>query len=330
MSQELIVVIALALAFNLLNGIRDASNIVATMISSRAFSAGTALGLTAIAEFFGPFLFGVTVARTIGDEILQTDVLTLTVIAAALVGAIIWNLITWYFGLPGSSSHALIGGMVGAVIAGVGLRAIKLTGLYGALMALFTSPLIGFIIGFFITRIIYFLVRGATPRVNSVFKRGQLLTALALAFSHGTNDAPKTMGVITLSLVIGGVLPAFQVPFWVIAASSATIALGTSLAGWRLIRTLGGRLYKIRPLHSFATQLSSASVILAASFLGAPVSTSQIVSSAIVGVGSAERVSKVRWSVAEEIVTSWLITIPASSAIAAGVYWLLVSVASVR
>lgn len=329
MSQELIIVIALAMAFNFLNGVRDASNIVATMISSRAFSAGTALGLTAVAEFFGPFLFGVTVARTIGDEILQTGSLTLTVIAAALVGAIIWNLITWYFGLPGSSSHALIGGMVGAVIAGVGVGAIKPPGLYRVLVALFTSPLIGFVIGFIITRIIYFLVRGATPRVNTVFKNGQLLTALALAFSHGTNDAQKTMGIITLSLVIGGALPAFRVPFWVIAASAATIALGTSLAGWRLIRTLGGRLYKIRPLHSFATQLSSASVILAASFLGVPVSTSQIVSSAIVGVGAAERVSKVRWSVAEDIVTSWLITIPASGVIAAGVYWLLVSVVPV-
>lgn len=329
MSQELIIVIALALAFNFLNGMRDASNIVATMISSRAFSAGTALGLAAVAEFFGPFLFGVTVARTIGDEILQTDTLTLAVIAAALVGAILWNLITWYFGLPGSSSHALIGGMVGAVIAGVGVGAIKLAGLYRVVVALFTSPLIGFFIGFFLTRVIYFLVRGATPRINSLFKNGQLLTALALAFSHGTNDAQKTMGIITLSLVISGVLPAFQVPFWVIAASAATIALGTSLAGWRLIRTLGGRLYKIRPLHSFATQLSSASVILAASFLGVPVSTSQVVSSAIVGVGSAERVSKVRWSVAEDIVTAWLITIPASGVIAAGVYWLIVSVAPV-
>jgi PiT family inorganic phosphate transporter len=326
MSQELILVIALALIFDFLNGMRDASNIVATMISSRAFDPRQALGIAAVAEFVGPFLFGIVVAKTIGDEIVQSDVLTLHVILSALVGAILWNLITWYFGIPGSSSHALIGGMVGAVMVGAGLGAIKFAGLYKVLIALFTSPLIGFLVGFFITRLIYFLVRNASPRVNELFKNGQLLTALAMAFSHGTNDAQKTMGIITLSLVIDGILPAFEVPFWVIAVSAAAIAIGTSLAGWRLIRTLGGKFYKIRPLHSFATQLSSAGVILAASLFGVPVSTSQVVSSAIIGVGSAERVSKVRWSVAEEIITAWLITIPASGLLAAGVYWLIVHV----
>jgi PiT family inorganic phosphate transporter len=325
MSQELIIVIALALVFDFLNGMRDASNIVATMISSRAFSPRTALGIAAVAEFFGPFLFGVVVANTIGNEIAQSSVLTLDVIVSALVGAILWNSITWYFGLPGSSSHALIGGMVGAVLVGAGLGAIKFGGLTKVLIALFASPLIGFVIGFMITRLIYFLARGASPRINIFFKRGQLVTALAMAFSHGTNDAQKTMGIITLSLVIGGVLPAFQVPTWVIAVSAAAIAIGTSLAGWRLIRTLGGKFYKIRPLHSFATQLSSAGVILAASFFGVPVSTSQVVSSAIIGVGSSERASKVRWSVAEDIITSWLITIPASGLLSAGVYWLIVS-----
>lgn len=324
MSQELIIVIVLALVFDFLNGMRDASNIVATMISSRAFSPRTALNITAVAEFLGPFLFGVTVARTIGDEIAQTEVLTLAVILSALVGAILWNLVTWYFGIPGSSSHALIGGMVGAVTIAVGFGAIKLPGLYKVLVALFTSPVIGFIIGFLITRLIYVLVANASPRVNDFFKNGQLVTALAMAFSHGTNDAQKTMGIITLSLVIGGVLPEFQVPFWVVAVSAAAIALGTSLAGWRLIRTLGGKFYKIRPLHSFSTQLSSAGVILAASLLGVPVSTSQVVSSAIIGVGSAERASKVRWSVAEEIIIAWLITIPASGLIAAATYWVLV------
>jgi PiT family inorganic phosphate transporter len=326
MPQELIIVIVLALIFDFLNGMRDASNIVATMISSRAFSPRTALGIAAVAEFLGPFLFGVTVARTIGDEIAQSEVLTLSVILSALVGAIVWNLITWYFGIPGSSSHALIGGMVGAVIVAVGFGAIKLAGLYKVLIALFASPLIGFVVGFLITRLIYFLVRNATPRVNDLFKNGQLITALAMAFSHGTNDAQKTMGIITLSLVVAGVLPVFQVPFWVIAVSAGAIALGTSLGGWRLIRTLGGKFYKIRPLHSFATQLSSAGVILAASFFGVPVSTSQVVSSAIIGVGSAERVSKVRWSVAEDIMSAWLITIPASGLIAALTYLAIVNI----
>ncbi|HSL47351.1 MAG TPA: inorganic phosphate transporter [Anaerolineales bacterium] len=325
MSQELIIVIILALIFDFLNGMRDASNIVATMISSRAFGPRTALGITAVAEFLGPFLFGVTVARTIGDEIAQSDVLTLNVIAAALVGAIVWNIITWYFGIPGSSSHALIGGMVGAVLMGVGIGALKFAGLYKVLIALFTSPVVGFIIGFMVTRLIYILVAHASPKINEFFKNGQLVTALAMAFSHGTNDAQKTMGIITLSLVIGGVIPVFQVPFWVVAVSAAAIALGTSMAGWRLIRTLGGKFYKIRPLHSFSTQLSSAGVILAASFFGVPVSTSQVVSSAIIGVGSAERASKVRWSVAEDIMTAWLITIPASGLIAAGVYLVIVN-----
>ncbi len=326
MSQELILVIALALIFDFLNGMRDASNIVATMISSRAFSPRTALGIAAVAEFLGPFLFGVVVARTIGDEIVQSSALTLTVIASALIGAILWNLITWYLGLPGSSSHALIGGMIGAVVVGAGLNAIKFGGLNIVLLALFIVPLIGFVSGFLITRLIYFLVRGASPGINEFFKRGQWVTALVMAFGQGTNDAQKTMGIIALSLVIGGVLPNFQIPGWVIAVSAAAISIGTSLGGWRLIRTLGGRFYKIRPLHSFSTQLSSAGVILAASLFGLPVSASQVVSSAIIGVGSAERASKVRWSVAEDIITSWLITIPASGLLSAGTYWLLVSI----
>ena len=323
MSQELIIVIILALIFDFLNGMRDASNIVATMISSRAFSPRTALTMTAIAEFLGPFLFGVVVARTIGDEIVRSDVLSLAAIGSALVGAILWNLITWYFGIPGSSSHALIGGIAGTVFMGAGMSALKFDGLGKVLIALVVSPLVGFFLGFLVTRLIYFLVRGATPSINNFFKRSQLFTALAMAFSHGTNDAQKTMGVISLSLVIGGVLPSFQVPFWVVAVSAGAIAIGTSLGGWRLIRTLGGKFYKIRPLHSFSTQLTSASVILGASLIGVPVSTSQVVSSAIIGVGSSERASKVRWSVAEEIVTAWLITIPASALLAAGVYWLI-------
>ena len=326
MSQELILVIALALTFDFLNGMRDSSNVVATMISSRAFSPQTALGIAAVAEFFGPFLFGVVVAKTIGDQIVQSNVLTLNVIASALIGAILWNLITWYLGLPGSSSHALIGGLIGAVVIGAGVGAIKFDGLNKVLLALFIVPLIGFVFGFVITRLIYFLVRGATPRINEFFKRGQWITALVMAFGQGTNDAQKTMGIIALSLVIGDVLPTFQIPAWVIAVSAAAIAIGTSLGGWRLIRTLGGKFYKIRPLHSFSAQLSSAGVILAASLLGAPVSASQVVSSAIIGVGSAERASKVRWSVAEDIITSWLITIPASGLLSAGTYWLIMKI----
>ncbi|MBK8421405.1 inorganic phosphate transporter [Candidatus Villigracilis saccharophilus] len=323
MSPELIFVIILAVVFDFLNGVHDSSNIVATMIASRAFRPQTALALTATAEFLGPFLFGVTVAKTIGEEVAQASALNLDVIVACLIGAIVWNLLTWFFGIPSSSSHALIGGIVGAVLAGAGFGAIKLQGLGKVVIALFTSPLIGFAAGFLITRLIYFLARNATPDVNWFFKNGQFVTALGMAFSHGTNDAQKTMGIITLSLVISGNIPGFQVPFWVIIVSASAIALGTALGGWRLIRTLGGKFYKIRPVHSFSTQLTSGIVILTASVFGLPVSTSQVVSSAIIGVGSSERLGKVRWSVAQEIVTAWFITIPASALFSAGIYWLI-------
>lgn len=323
MSSELFLVIILAVIFDFLNGVHDSSNIVATMIASRAFSPRSALALTATAEFLGPFLFGVTVATTIGEEVAQSAALNLDVIVACLVGAIVWNVLTWIFGIPSSSSHALIGGMIGAVLTGAGFGAIKLHGLEKVLIALFTSPLIGFTVGFVVTRLIYFLARNATPDINMFFKKGQFVTALGMAFSHGTNDAQKTMGIITLSLVISGYISEFRVPFWVIGVSAAAIALGTALGGWRLIRTLGGKFYKIRPVHSFSTQLTSGIVILTASALGLPVSTSQVVSSAIIGVGSSERFGKVRWSVAQEIVTAWFITIPASALFSAGIYWLI-------
>lgn len=326
MSPELILVILLALIFDFLNGVHDSSNIVATMIASRAFSPRSALALTAIANFLGPFMFGVAVATTIGDEVAQAGALNMDVIIACLIGAIFWNLLTWFLGIPSSSSHALIGGMVGAVIAGAGFGAIKLHGLEKVLVALFTSPIIGFVFGFIVTRLIYFMAQTASPEVNWFFKKGQLITALAMAFSHGTNDAQKTMGIITLSLLISGSISSFHVPTWVVALSAAAIGLGTALGGWRLIRTLGGKFYKIRPVHGFSTQLTSGLVILAASFFGLPVSTSQVVSSAIIGVGSSERLGKVRWSVAQEIVAAWFITIPASAFVSAGFYWLIVLV----
>jgi PiT family inorganic phosphate transporter len=323
MSLQLYIVVGLALVFDFLNGVHDSSNIVATMIASRAFRPGTALGLTAVANFFGPFLFGVAVATTIGEEVAQADVLNLDVLIACLFGAIAWNVLTWILGIPSSSSHALIGGMVGAVLAGAGFSALKLQGIEKVIIALITSPLLGFAFGFLFTRIIYFLARNASNDINTFFKRGQLVTALGMAFSHGTNDAQKTMGIITLSLLIGGYITEFKVPLWVVGLSAGAIALGTALGGWKMNRTLCGRFYKISPIHIFSTKLTSSFVILSASFLGLPVSTSQVVSSAIIGVGSSERFGKVRWSVAEEIVMAWIITIPASALIAAVVYWII-------
>jgi PiT family inorganic phosphate transporter len=323
LSSTMLLLIGLALFFDLLNGIHDSSNIVATMISSRALRPQTALAMTALAEFSGPFLFGVAVAKTIGTEVVENGSITIEVI---LVGAIIWNLLTWFLGIPSSSSHALVGGIVGAVLIGAGFEAIQLKGLGLILIALLASPIIGFVFGFVITRIIFFLSRSASPKINTFFKRSQIVTALALAFSHGTNDAQKTMGIITLGLVISGTIPVFKVPLWVIAVSAGAISLGTALGGWRLIKTLGGKFYKIRPVHGFASQLTSALVILGASLFGGPVSTTQVVSSAIMGVGSAERITKVRWGVAEEIITAWIITIPVTGLISAGVYWLIVNV----
>jgi inorganic phosphate transporter, PiT family len=318
-----IIVIGLALIFDFLNGIHDSSNVVATMISSRALPPRVALGMTAVAEFLGPFIFGVAVAETIGN-VVNSNAISLQVLIAALLSAIFWNLFTWYMGFPSSSSHALVGGLVGAVIIGAGWQAINLAELKKILIALFTSPFIGFVFGYIILKLIILLCWNATPRVNWLFKRGQIFTGLALAFSHGANDAQKTMGLITLALVIGGFLDSFVVPQWVILMCASMIALGTALGGWRLIRTLGGKFFKIRPVDGFSSQLASASVILGASLVGGPVSTTQVVSSAIMGVGAAERVNKVRWGVAREIATAWLLTIPSTALLAAAIYWLII------
>ena len=323
MPNQLILVVALALSVVFLNGMRDSSAIVATMISSRAYSPRVALGMAAIAEFCGPFLFGVTVARTIGSDIVDAHFLTLTAIMAGLLGALMWNLITWFLGIPSSSSHALIGGLMGAILVSAGVDAVKLKGIYKVLIALFTSPVIGFVIGFIVLKVIYFFAQDTTPRINNFFKRGQFLTTTALALSYGANDGQKMIGVITLSLMVGGQLSKFDIPFWVTLSSAFAMALGTSLGGWRLIRTLGGKFYKVRPVHSFATQMTSAFVILIASFVGLPVSTTQVVSSAIIGIGASERLGKVRWSVASDILTAWIVTIPASAIFSAGFYWLL-------
>lgn len=324
MSPLIIVVILLALAFDFLNGIHDSSNVVATMISSRAISPRFALGMTALANFVGPFVFGVAVANTIGHEIVVADAISTQVLVAALTSAIFWNLLTWYLGFPSSSSHALIGGFIGSVVMAAGWSAIQLHGLEKILIALFTSPIIGYLIGFIVLRVVMALSWNASPRINSVFKRSQVLTALALALSHGTNDAQKTMGIITLALVTGGYLDVFAGPFWVILLCAGMIGLGTAIGGWKLIKTLGGKFYKIRPVDGFSSQLASAAVILGASILGGPVSTTQVVSSAIMGVGAADRMNKVRWGVAGEIATAWFLTIPATALVAAGMYWIII------
>jgi PiT family inorganic phosphate transporter len=317
------VLIALSLAFGYLNGFHDASNIVATIISSRAMSPRMALTVVAVAESLGPFIFGVAVARTIGEGIIAPGQMTMAVVLAALVSAIFWNLFTWFFGIPSSSSHALVGGMIGAAAVGLGPGVIQLSGMTKVLAALFISPIVGLLAGFVITRLTYFLARGATPRINGFFRRAQIVTGIGLALSHGANDAQKTMGIIALGLFVSDPSKEFSVPLWVVAISAAAIALGTATGGYRLIRTLGGKFFKIRPVHGFCTQLASASVILGAALLGGPVSTTQVVSSAILGTGSAERLNKVRWGVAGQILVAWVFTIPATALVSALVYLLI-------
>ena len=318
-----IIVTAMAVAYGFLNGLHDSGNIGATAIASGVLSWRKALLLGSVAVFVAPFLFGVEVARTVGVGIVDPGTINIEVIIASLVGAGLWNLFTWYLGLPSSSSHALLGGILGSVIIAAGPTAIKLSGILKALGALLLAPPLGLIGGYVVMKVTLFLASAASPRVNVWFKRGQILTVLALALGHGTNDAQMSMGIVTLALVTSGVQSHFAVPNWVVLASAAAMALGTAVGGGRIIKTLGSRLYRIRPIHGFTAQLASAAVILPATILGGPVSSSQVVSSAIMGAGSAERVSKVRWGAGRSMLVAWLLTIPAAGLIAAGAYALI-------
>lgn len=315
----------LALFFCFMNGVHDSRNVVSTLISSRAYSPRVALGLTALAELIGPFLFGSGVAKTIGRGVVDSDSVSEVVLLAALATAILWNLVTWYFKLPSSSSHALIGGLLGAVSMRAGAGAVQVDGLLKILLFLFLSPVIGFVIGYLLLKFILALCQDSTPRINNFFKRTQILTALALGLSHGSNDGQKSMGIITLALVTGGYLSAFTVPLWVIALCAFALSLGTAVGGWKLIHTVGGLFfYKIRPVDGFAAQVTSTLVIFGSSLFGGPVSATQVINSSIMGIGTAERANKVRWGMAQDIITSWILTIPATTLAAAVVYFFLV------
>ena len=296
---------------------------VATVIASRALAPRVTLTLTAISEFIGPFLFGLAVARTVGAGLIDTQVVSLTVVIGAVWAAIAWNILTWYLGLPTSSSHALVGGLIGAAVMSAGWSVVQIGGVVKVLIALLISPPLGFLLGGLFVRLVLFFGQAASPQINVFFKRAQVVTSVAQALSHGTNSAQKTMGIITLGLLVSGEIDSFVVPLWVIVASASAIAIGISSGGWRLIRTLGGRIYTVRPLHGFTSQLASASVILGAALVGGPVSTTHVVSSAIMGAGAAERLSKVRWHVAQEMVWAWILTIPLTFAAGALAFWLL-------
>jgi PiT family inorganic phosphate transporter len=315
-----LILLVLALTFGFLDGFHNSANVVATVISSRAMRPRQSLTLAAIAEFIGPFLFGVAVAKTIGSDLVDSEAVTVPVVIAAVLAAILWKLITWWPGIPSSSSHTLFGGLIGAVIIASGVAALQVSGLSKIALALLLSPLLGFVGGYLVMMLTLFLTRNSTPRINVFFKRGQIFTSVGLALSHGSNNAQKVMGIISLGMVSTGLSDSFATPIWVVALAAGAMALGTLLGGQRMIETIGAKFYRIRPVHGFSAQATSATIILGASLLGGPVSTTQVVSSTIVGVGSAERPSKVRWGVFKEIGLAWLLTIPATALIAAILY----------
>ena len=328
-----ILVVGLALFFDYTNGFHDAANVVATIIATGALSPRKALFMAAICEFIGPFLFGTAVAQTIGKGIIDISAfdpnqtgLSISLVIAALIGAIAWNLITWAWGLPSSSSHALVGGMIGAVLIAYGPDKILWKGILYVISFLILTPVLGLIFGNLVLKATFRLSRKAPPQISHFFNRVQILSSVALSLSHGANDAQKTMGIITMSMVILGVFPDFHIPLWVIASCASAIALGTASGGWRIIKTLGSKIYRLRSVHAFCAQTASATVILGAALLGGPVSTTHVVSSSIMGVGAGQRVSAVRWGVAKNIILAWFITIPAS-AIMAGLCFLLIRMA---
>jgi PiT family inorganic phosphate transporter len=323
----LLVVLGLAVLFDYINGFHDTANAIATSVSTRALKPEHAILMSATANFVGA-LTGTAVAKTISSGLATTPdgPVGQTIVAAALFGAIVWNLITWRFGIPSSSSHALIGGLLGAVVAAVGASAIKVDGVMSkVILPLVASPFAGVLGGFLLMVILLNVFRRANPqRINERFRRLQLISAAFMAFSHGSNDAQKTMGIMTLALIAAGVLPADSpIPLWVIVLAATAISFGTAAGGWRIIKTMGQRVVKLDPVHGFAAETTAATIILTASHFGMPVSTTHVISSAIIGVGSSDRLSAVRWGVAGNIVIAWILTIPASAAVAAVAYVVL-------
>ena len=315
----LIVVIILAVAFDYINGFHDTANAIATSVSTRALRPTHAILMSATANFVGA-LTGTAVAKTIASGIATTPAGDegQIVVAAALVGAITWNLITWRLGIPSSSSHALIGGLIGAAVAASGVDSLNGPGIVEkVIVPLVASPILGVVIGFGLMVLLLTLFKRAHPkRINDRFRRLQVISAAYMAFSHGSNDAQKTMGIITLALVTGGILAEPTVPLPVILLAATAISLGTAAGGWRIIKTMGQRVVKLDPVHGFAAETTAATIIMGASTFGMPVSTTHVISSAIIGVGASDRFSAVRWGVAGNIITAWVLTIPASGAVA--------------
>jgi inorganic phosphate transporter, PiT family len=320
-----IFIIVVALIFDFINGFHDAANSIATVVSTRVLTPLQAVVWAAFFNFIAAFGFGVSVATTVGKGVVEPAIVDQWVILAGLVGAIVWDLATWYWGLPTSSSHALIGGFAGAAIVKAGFGSLVAAGLIKIGIFMVLAPLIGFTVGFLMMLITIWTFRRATPgRVDWVFRRMQLVSAAAYSLGHGTNDAQKTMGIIAVLLFTTGYLgPEFYVPFWVIMAAHAAIGLGTLMGGWRIVKTMGMRITKLRPVGGFCAETAGAVTLIGTAIAGIPVSTTHTITGSIMGVGSLQRFSAVRWGVAGRIITAWIVTIPASAAVAAVTWFLL-------
>jgi PiT family inorganic phosphate transporter len=324
MLPAVVALLLTALIFDFINGFHDAANSIATVVSTRVLSPGKAVIWAAFFNFVAAFTFGTAVATTVGSGMIDINVVSLAVIFGGLLGAIIWDLITWFFGLPTSSSHALIGGYAGAAVAKAGIAALVPTGWTKTLIFIVLSPLIGMALGFLLMVSIFWIFRWTPPsRVDRWFRRLQLLSAAAFSLNHGANDAQKTMGIIAGVLFTAGYIDRFYIPFWVVLSAHAAIGFGTLAGGWRIIHTMGSKITKLQPVGGFAAETGAALSILFATLAGVPVSTTHAITGSIVGVGATRRLSAVRWGVATQIVWAWILTIPMAFAIGAGAYAVL-------
>jgi inorganic phosphate transporter, PiT family len=323
-------VVVLAVVFDYINGFHDTANAIATSVATRALRPQYALAMATAFNFIGAFA-GTAVAKTIGAGLVDDHTTTQVIVAAALLGAIAWNLLTWWLGLPSSSSHALIGGLLGATAIAVGTGAYKWDGIVNkVLVPLISSPLVGFTMALVLMVALSWIFRNASRKpLGKAFRRLQVFSAGYMAFAHGSNDAQKTMGVITLALFAAGVIPTQDVPVWVIVVSASAISLGTAFGGWRIMHTMGHRVVELEPIHGFAAETTAATVLLVTARLGMPVSTTHVISSAIMGVGSARGVRGVKWGVARRILVAWVLTLPASAAVGA-IAWVALNAIGLR
>lgn len=322
----LLVVVVLAVVFDYINGFHDTANAIATSVATRALRPQHAVTMAAAFNFIGAFA-GTAVAKTIGEGLVDGQTTTQAIVAAALLGAIAWNLLTWWWSLPSSSSHALIGGLLGATIVAAGVGALKVEGIVDKVFVpMVTSPVLGFLGALALMAGMAWLFRGFPRKpMAHLFRRLQVLSAGYMAFAHGSNDAQKTMGIITLALFSAGAIATVEVPVWVIVVSATALSLGTAVGGWRVMRTMGQRVVELEPVHGFAAETTAATVLLGTAHLGMPVSTTHVISSAIMGVGASQGLRSVRWGVARSILVAWVLTIPAAGIMAA-IAWLVIDI----